>query len=243
MMRFIVILLFLSQTVFSTAQITYGTVPKPEGFLADILGASYNKKIKQWILPNTSPAFAAAQDLKDDGVQVQVDSMVMRQVDDELESWVLFSVEKYVYGFARLQVKDGGWSPQKIYYKLHEGAPGEYSRLNFMLQTLGPKTCIGIQELWYTSGVTDEKWLLFDPFSGENIGSFDMSSFGEKEQKPAAYTEFETNDIEFHPVKNGLPDVILVQKGIQKLKDKPEAPFSRKLKFRYDPKKKTYVRT
>ena len=242
-MRPVVILFFLAQTVFSIAQVTYGVVPKPEGFLADILGASYNKKIKHWVLPNTSPAFAAAQDLQGDGVQVQVDSIAMRQVDEELEAWVLFSMEKYVYGFARLRVKDGGWGIQKVYYKLHEGAPGEYSRLNFMFQTLGPKTCIGVQELWHTIGVTEEKWHVFDPFAGTNIGTFDMSSFGEKEFKPAAYTEFETVDIEFHPVKNGLPDVILVQKGIQKLKGKAEAPFSRKLKFRFDPKKQTYVRT
>jgi hypothetical protein len=210
-------------------------------FLRDVMGAKYSKSDKMWALPRTQAIKDSfAMDLEG-GLFARVDTIITRDIGEGKETWVLFTVEGHVFSMARLEAVKGVWQLKSIRYHLHEGAHGEYAPLDYGFRVIGGKTFVSIEEMWYAIGITTTKWLLFDPFTGNKAGEFDLAREGGKEQNPDVYTEFKTEKIAFPTGRLALPDLVLTQNLTQKTKGKPEKETVREVKYRWDSRVKRYL--
>ncbi|HND88520.1 MAG TPA: hypothetical protein PK971_09330, partial [Saprospiraceae bacterium] len=169
------------------------------------------------------------------GLFVTVDTIVLRDVGPAKEAWVLFTVEGYMFNFARLEKTENAWVLKFMRYRFHEGAHGEYAPESFSFQMVGRKTFISIQEVWYNAGIYETKWHLFDPLQqAAAAGSFDLKQEGGKEQNPTEYTEYVTTDKRYEAMKESLPDILLVQRVEEKPKGKPAKKSTRTLRYRWN---------
>lgn len=209
-------------------------------FLKEILGARYVKADKFWTLPRTRATIDTFGVEANGGLFVGVDTIVFREMDGQKEGWVLFTVEGYLFNFARLQKTPEGWTVKKMHYRLHEGAPGEYAPLAFFIQSIGKKTFISIQEDWYGMGIITTKWVLYEPFSARKAGEIDMAREGEKEQNPEQYTEISFMQLQYESVRDPLPDIMLTQFIEQKKKGANAKTRTRTQRYRWDVRKASF---
>jgi hypothetical protein len=211
-------------------------------FLKEILGATYSKADKFWVLPRNAETKSLFESDAEGGLFVSVDTIVRREVGDRQEQWVLFVVEGYIFNFASLVKTDAGWQLKEMKYSLHQGAPGEYAPTDFNFAMISQKTFISIKEMWMNGDNITEKWLLFDPFSLKSAGNMPLSkesSTGD-EDWPEQYNYFKTTDIAYKIDKAILPDVVLTQTVQDKVKDKKELRSTRKVRYVWNDKKSTY---
>ncbi|MCC7244286.1 MAG: hypothetical protein IT269_01290 [Saprospiraceae bacterium] len=217
-------------------------IAKPDavGFLRDIMGAKYSKSDKSWVLPRTG----ANQEIFDvdaeGGLFVGVDTILQRNVGEEKEAWILFTVEGYMFNFARLVKTPKGWQKKAIYYRFHEGAHGNYGPEQIGFEMIAQKTFISVKEYWFKKGVTTRKWQLFDPFTRSRVGIIELDRTGEKKQQPDAYQEYKTSNITMTPTDKILPDIILTQALDEKPAGKKAEKKARKV--RYSWVKDQYIR-
>jgi hypothetical protein len=241
-MRFyLLFLLFVVAAGLQAQQITLKTLDKST-FLRDILGARYSKSDKFWTLPNTQAARDTFGVDANGGLFAGVDTIAIREVDGRKEGWVLFTVEGYIFNFARLEKTPKGWQVKHMYYRLHEGAHGQYAPLGFFLQSIGKKTFISIQEDWYKAGIISTKWVLYEPFSAKKAGEIEMSRTGEKEQKPEQYQEVSLMQVLYEPVLEPLPDIMVTQTIEQKKKGAAAQTSTRTLRYRWDIRKAIFYK-
>lgn len=233
-MRFHLLLLpvFISGALFAQKN-TIKTLDKAT-FLREILGARYVKADKFWTLPNTQATLDTFGVDANGGLFVGVDTIAIREVDGQKEGWVLFTVEGYLFNFARLQKTPAGWKVKYMHYRLHEGAPGEYAPRAFFIQAIGKKTFISIQEDWYGMGIITTKWILYEPFSAKKAGEIDTAQEGEKEQDPDQYKEISFMQVHYELVREPLPDIMLTQTIEQKKKGSAVKTSTRTLRYRWD---------
>jgi hypothetical protein len=235
-MRHLFATLLLAASLFSAqAQKTSIKIADAKSFLRDILAAKYSKADKRWTLPNTPLVRDTFGVEANGGLFVSVDTIILRDVGPVKEAWVLFTVEGYMFNFARLEKSDAGWKVKTMRYRFHEGAPGEYAPESFGFQMVGRKTLISVREIWYASGVTTTRWLLFNPLrQAAPAGEFDLAREGQKEQDPEAYTEMTTLETRYEAMKESLPDILLAQRTEQKTKGKPAKTTERTLRYRWN---------
>lgn len=235
MLRLLFVLLFGASLFSANAQKASTKIADAKSFLRDILGAKYAKADKRWTLPNTPLMRDTFGVEANGGLFVSVDTIILRDVGSAKEAWVLFTVEGYMFNFARLEKSDAGWYVKTMRYRFHEGAPGEYAPESFGFQMIGRKTLISIREVWYASGVTTTNWLLFNPLKqAAPAGEFKLAREGEKEQNPDAYSETTTIETRYETMKESLPDILLTQQTEQKTKGKPAKTTSRTQRYRWD---------
>lgn len=235
MIRFAFLLLTLLGGIPAFAQKASTPIADAKSFLRDILGAKYAKSDKRWTLPNTRLNRDTFGVEANGGLFVTVDTIVLRDVGPAKEAWVLFTVEGYMFNFARLEKTEHAWVLKSIRYRFHEGAPGEYAPESFRFQMLGRKTFISIREVWYNAGTYETKWHLFDPLRQAGAaGSFDLRQEGGKEQDPTEYTEYTTTDTRYQAMKESLPDIVLTQRVEQRAKGKPAQKSTRTLRYRWN---------
>ena len=163
MNRFLSLLLFAALALPLSAQKTSIKIADAKSFLRDILAAKYSKSDKRWTLPNSQLVRDSFGVEANGGLFVSVDTILLRDVGQVKEAWVLFTVEGYMFNFARLEKSDAGWKVKVMRCRFHEGAPGEYAPESFGFQMVGRKTLISVRETWYAIGVTTTRWLLFNP--------------------------------------------------------------------------------
>ncbi len=211
-------------------------------FLREILGARYVKSDKAWTLPQTQAVLDTFEVEAHGGLYVAVDTIALRDVGGDKEAWVLFTVEGYFFNFARLEKTPQGWTVKNMYYRLHQGAPGEYAPLAFYIQMIGSKSFISIQEDWYASGVITTKWILYEPFSAKLAGEIDLARLGEKEQNPAQYAEVSFLQIKYETVQPPLPDIMLTQTVESKKKGSSVQTSSRTLRYRWDARRAVFYK-
>lgn len=211
-------------------------------FLREILGASYVKSDKAWTLPRTQAVLDTFEVEAHGGLYVAVDTIAIRDVGGDKEAWVLFTVEGYFFNFARLGKTPYGWTVKNMYYRLHEGAPGQYAPLAFYIQMIGSKSFIAIQEDWYASGVITTKWILYEPFSAKLAAEIDLARLGEKEQDPAQYTEISFLQIKYETVQPPLPDIMLTQNIESKKKGSYVQTSSRTQRYRWDARRAVFYK-
>lgn len=241
MFRFLYTLLFAASLFSAHAQKTSIKIADAKSFLRDILAAKYSKADKRWTLPNTQLMRDTFGVEANGGLFVSVDTIILRDVGPVKEAWILFTVEGYMFNFARLEKSDAGWQVKVMRYRFHEGAPGEYAPEVFGFQMIGRKTLISVRELWYASGVTTTRWLLFNPLrQAAPAGEFDLVREGEKEQDPEAYTEMTTLETRYEAMKESLPDILLAQRTEQKVKGKPAKSTDRTLRYRWNLSTESY---
>lgn len=232
------VLAFLGIFFFSSVEISSQTVEvlNKQSFLREVLGAKYSAKTRRWTLGASSPVLRHFEDAGEDGLTVQLDSILLRKVGAQQEAWVAYRVDDYMFNFTRLRRSPDGWNLQQARYHLHDGAPGEYSCELYGFQMVGRKTFLRIVELWYAMGITSAQMHLYDPFSGKRLGTFDLGSAGGKEQDEDAYLEYETTKIDFPAGPKGTPDVVLYQACAEKKPGKKARTFQRTLRYRFDGK-------
>ncbi len=234
------IIAFLALPCFMQAQSEYLKTPDATSFLKEMLGAKYSKSDKFWVLPRTTEYGKIFGTDAEGGLFSNVDTILMRKVGDVQEAWILFTVEGYMFNFARLEKTPKGWKKKSIFYKFHEGAPGEYQPEYFGFQMIAQKTFISIKESWYGAGITTQKWLLFDPFNRKEVGSFELNREGEKEQRPESFKEIKTIKTKLEVTDQLLPDIIFEQAVLQKLKGKKEQESIRTLRYIWNATKSAY---
>lgn len=227
--------------VLSAQKSTVKTLDK-NSFLKEILGARYVKADKFWTLPKTQATLDTFGVDANGGLFVGVDTIAFREVDGQKEAWVLFTVEGYLFNFARMQKTSTGWTVKKMHYRLHEGAPGEYAPLAFFIQSIGKKTFISIHEDWYGMGIITTKWVLYEPFSARKAGEIDMAREGEKEQNPEQYKEISFMQVKYESVQEPLPDIMLTQSIEQKRKGSTSISSTRTLRYRWDVRKAVFYK-
>lgn len=211
-------------------------------FLREILGARYVKSDKAWTLPRTQAVLDTFEVEAHGGLYVAVDTIAVRDVGGDKEAWVLFTVEGYFFNFARLEKTQDGWRVKNMYYRLHEGAPGQYAPLAFYIQMIGSKTFIAIQEDWHASGVITTKWVLYEPFSAKLAAEIDMARLGEKDQNPAQYSEVSFVQVKYETVQPPLPDIMLTQNVESKKKGSSVQTTSRTLRYRWDTRRAVFYK-
>ncbi len=241
-MRFYLFLLPLFVSGVLVAQKNTIKTLNKTSFLKEILGAKYVKADKFWTLPNTQATFDTFGVDATNGLFVGVDTIVIREMDGQKEGWVLFTVEGYLFNFARLQKTPAGWTVKKMYYRLHEGAPGEYAPLSFSIQAIGKKTFISIREDWYGMGIITTKWILYEPFSARNAGEIEIAREGEKEQDPEQYKEISLMQVQYESVRDPLPDIMLTQSIEQKRKGSAAKTSTRTQRYRWDVRKAVFYK-
>jgi len=241
MFRFLSTLLLAVSLLSAHAQKTSIKIADAKSFLRDILAAKYSKADKRWTLPNTQLVRDTFGVEANGGLFVSVDTIILRDVGPVKEAWVLFTVEGYMFNFARLEKSDAGWQVKTMRYRFHEGAPGEYAPESFGFQMVGRKTLISVRETWYAIGVTTARWLLFNPLrQAAPAGEFDLAREGEQEQNPEAYTEMTTLETRYEAMKESLPDILLAQRTEQKVKGKPAKTTERTLRYRWNLSTESY---
>ena len=109
MVRFVFLLLTLLGSASVFAQKSSTKIADANGFLRDILGAKYAKSDKRWTLPNTRLNRDTFGVEANGGLFVTVDTIVLRDVGPAKEAWVLFTVEGYMFNFARLEKTENAW--------------------------------------------------------------------------------------------------------------------------------------
>ena len=241
MNRFLSLLLFAALALPLSAQKTSIKIADAKSFLRDILAAKYSKSDKRWTLPNSQLVRDSFGVEANGGLFVSVDTIILRDVGPVKEAWVLFTVEGYMFNFARLEKSDAGWNLKVMRCRFHEGAPGEYAPESFGFQMVGRKTLISIRELWYGMGITTTRWLLFNPLKqAVPAGEFDLAREGEKEQDAEAYSEMTTIETRYEAMKESLPDILLTQKTEQKAKGKAAKTTQRTLRYRWNLSTESY---
>lgn len=241
MRRFLSTLLLAAFALSAFAQKSVIKIADAQSFLRDILAAKYTKSEKRWTLPNTQLMRDTFGVEANGGLFVSVDTIILRDVGTVKEAWVLFTVEGYMFNFARLEKSDTGWKLKTMRYRFHEGAHGEYSPEEFGFQMIGRKTFISLREMWYGMGVTSTRWLLFNPLKDAMLScELDLAREGEKEQIPDAYTEITTTETRYEPMQESLPDILLTQATEKKVKGKPAKTSSRTLRYRWNLSTETY---
>jgi hypothetical protein len=205
------------------------------------LGAKYVKAEQQWQLPATAQNRKQFENGLEGPLSVRLDSMVMRPVGGKEEAWVLFTVSKVIYNFARFEKTPNGWQRKALHYRVYEGTPGEYSAdvVGFVL--IGSKTFINILETYYGTGISTTNWVLIDPFDFKKRSSLAWARTGEKDQSPTQYEEYTTQSVQYITVPGGLPTIVLTQETEIRLKGQGAKKAKRILKYRYDAVKKEYV--
>ncbi|MCA0238656.1 MAG: hypothetical protein LCH81_19950 [Bacteroidetes bacterium] len=231
---------FTLQTLYAQ-QKTVKTLDK-SSFLREILGARYSKADKFWTLPNTQATLDTFGVDANGGLFAGVDTIAFREVDGHKEAWVLFTVEGYIFNFARLEKTPQGWSVRHIYYRLHEGAPGEYAPLEYSMISIGKKTFLSIKEDWYGMGIITTKWVLYEPFSAHQAAEIDIAKTGEKEQNPDQFREISFMQVRYEPVVEPLPDIMLTQIVEQKKKGSEPKLSTRTLRYRWDIRKAIFYK-
>lgn len=240
-MRFYLLHLCIFYSGFLFAQTPLKTLDK-SSFLRDVLGARYSKADRFWTLPNTQATRDTFGVEANGGLFAGVDTIAFREVDGRKEGWVLFTVEGYIFNFARMEKTPKGWQVKKMYHRLHTGAHGQYAPLAFYLQSIGKKTFISIQEDWFKSGIITTKWILYEPFSAKKAGELEMARSGEKEQNPDQYLEASFMQVQYEPVFEPLPDIMLTQTVEQKKKGAAVKTITRTLRYRWDIRKAIFYK-
>jgi hypothetical protein len=232
--------IFLLFPIFLFAQ--KNVIPKvePTAFLRDILGAKYAKSDKSWTLPRTQAMLDTFEADATGGLFVGVDTILFRTVGDTKEAWVLFTVEGYMFNFARLEKTEGGWKKKAIYYRFHEGKHGNYGPEGIGFHMIAQKTFISVREYWFKKGVTTRKWQLFDPFTRENVGSIELEKKDEKDRSPDVYLEFKTTKTAFEATDQLLPDIVLTQQVERKEKGKKAVKETRTVRYGWSNRKNRY---
>ncbi len=234
------ILILLCGTL-SAQKNTVKTLDKTS-FLREILGAKYAKSDRAWTMPATQAVSDTFGVEATGGLFVGVDTIAFREVNGKKEAWVLFTVEGYLFNFARLEKTTGGWIVKNIHYRLHEGAHGEYAPIAFYIQMIGQKTFISIQEDWYKRGVITTNWVLYDPLSAQLAGKLELAYTGEKERHPDQYTETSFMQVKYESAQGLLPDIMLSQTLESKKKGAPAKIASRTLRYRWDQKQAMFYK-
>lgn len=211
-------------------------------FLREILGARYAKSDKFWTLPNTQAVQDTFGVQANGGLFVGVDTIAMREVDGKKEAWVLFTVEGYLFNFARLEKTTAGWKVKSIRYRLHAGTHGEYAPLSYRVKMIGLKTFISIEEDWHKRGIITTKWVLYDPLTTLKAAELELESTGEKERNPEQFTEISLLQIKYESVQEPLPDIMLTQFLESKKKGNAVKTSSRVLRYRWDDKKAVFYK-
>ncbi len=216
--------------------------PKPDavGFLRDLMGAKYSKSDKSWVLPRTGANQKIFDVDAEGGLFVGVDTILQRNVGEEREAWILFTVEGYMFNFARLEKTSKGWQKKAVYYRFHEGAHGNYGPEQIGFEMIAQKTFISVREYWFKKGVTTRKWQLYDPFTRAKAVTIDLDRTGEKKQLPNAYQEYKTTDIKMEPTERLLPDIVLTQAVEEKADNKKAEKKTRKVRYTWQ--KEQFVR-
>jgi hypothetical protein len=242
MMRFCLLpfLIFLCGTSFAQKN-TVRTLDKTS-FLREILGARYAKSDRAWTMPATQAVTDTFGVEATGGLFVGVDTIAYREVYGQKEAWVLFTVEGYMFNFARLIKTPAGWTVQNMHYRLHEGAHGEYAPLAFYIQMIGQKTFISIQEDWHKRGIITTNWVLYDPLSAKKAGKIELARVGEKERSPEQFTEISFLQVKYESVQEPLPDIMLTQFVDSKKKGAVSKTTSRTLRYRWDEKLATFIK-
>ncbi len=241
MSRFLSLLFLAALALPISAQKTSIKIADAKSFLRDILAAKYSKSDQRWTLPNSKLVRDSFGVEANGGLFVSVDTIILRDVGLVKEAWVLFTVEGYMFNFARLEKSDAGWKVKALRCRFHEGAPGEYAPESFGFQMIGKKTLVSIRETWYGMGITTTRWLLFNPLKqAAPAGEFDLAREGEKEQEPEAYTEMTTIETRYEAMKESLPDILLTQRTEQKTKGKPAKTTARTLRYRWNLSTESY---
>lgn len=227
--------------VSAEAQKTSIKIADANSFLRDILAAKYSKQDRRWQLPNTPLNRDTFGVEANGGLFVSVDTILLRDVGESKEAWVLFTVEGYMFNFARLEKTSTSWVLKHMRYRFHEGAHGEYAPEVFRFQMIGRKTFISVRELWYNAGVYESRWLLFNPLKqAAPVVSMEVKREGDKEQHPEQYVEFSTTDTRYEAMKESLPDILLVQRVEERPKGKPARKGTRTLRYRWNLSTETY---
>ena len=239
-MRYLLLLLLAFASQFLFAQKNTLKTLDEASFLREILGARYSKQDRAWTLPATQAVIDTFGVEANGGLFVGVDTIAVREVGGQKEAWVLFTVEGYLFNFARLDKTASGWKVKNMYYRFHEGAPGQYAPLELSIQMIGKKAFISIREDWFAGGVITTKWILYEPFSIKLAGEIDLSSIGEKEQNPEVYTEISFLQVKYESVREPLPDIMLTQTLESKKKGAAAKSTSRTLRYRWDTRRAVF---